>query len=307
MELNTKVFETQFIIFFLMACGYFLGKKGMITEKGRKEISDLLISLILPANIIVSFTIQLDEEVLRQSAIIFTVAVLIQALSILLSKVLYRRVPEDKRTVVEYSTIVSNAGFMGSAVSEGIFGSLGLMYNSIYLIPLRIVMWTVGLSHYVKVNFKQGIKNILTHPCLVAIWIGLFFMATQLKLPPILDSTLRYIGRCNLPISMIMIGCILAEVDKTQILSRLNVFFTVVRLLLIPLLSLILCLLFGAAPMTTGVCVILAGMPAGSTTAILAQKYDKNAKFATEIVFLSTLLSLVTIPLLYYLVAFIVL
>lgn len=94
---------------------------------------------------------------------------------------------------------------------------------------------------------------------------------------------------------MIVIGSILAEVDFKKIFKPLTFYYAFIRLILIPAITLLLCYVFGTDAMTAGVCVVLAGMPAGSTTAILAEKYDGDSKYASECIFVTTILSVVTL------------
>lgn len=99
-------------------------------------------------------------------------------------------------------------------------------------------------------------------------------------------------------LSMIVIGGILAEIRFRDVISKLTIYYSFIRLILIPLLVLFGCIIVKLPILVTAVATVLAGMPAGSTTAILAEKYNGDSKLAVEIVFLSTALSLITIPLL---------
>lgn len=121
--------------------------------------------------------------------------------------------------------------------------------------------------------------------------------------PSFLLQTMQSCSKCVLPVSMIVIGSILSEADIRKMLKGSTLFYCVVRLLGIPAVTMVVCRLLGMGALVTGVCTVLAGMPAGSTTAILAEKYDGDAKYASECVFLSTVLSLFTMPLLYMILA----
>jgi malate permease and related proteins len=187
---------------------------------------------------------------------------------------------------------------LGNPIAEGIYGSIGLLYASIYLIPLRIVMWTAGISYFTgNPDKKIVLKQVLTHPCIIATELGIIIMLFQIPLPTFLSETISSVGGCTTATSMILIGTILADANLRTMISKVTVVFTAIRLILIPSLVLAGCLLFGIDPLIMGVAVILAAMPAGSTTAILAAKYDGDAEFATKCVVLSTILSMVAIPL----------
>jgi len=200
--------------------------------------------------------------------------------------------------VLQYATVCSNAGFLGNPVAEGIYGSMGLLYASIYLIPQRIVMWSAGISYFTESpDRKTVVKKVLTHPCIIAAEIGLIIMLFQIPLPTFLSKTISNVGGCTTAMSMILIGMILADANLRTMVSKVTAAFTIIRLVIIPLSVFIGCLIFRIDSLIMGVSVILAAMPAGSTTAILAAKYDGDAEFATKCVVLTTLFSMVAIPL----------
>lgn len=292
-----SLLNLQGTMFLLVAIGVVLRRKGVLPEQGKVILTDLVLGVVLPCNIINSFRMEFSFDVLKRFAIILTVACLIQVVSMFLANTLYRKFQGKQKKVLKYATVVSNAGFMGNPIAEGVFGAEGLMFASVYLIPQRIVMWSAGLSYFTESGSKKElVKKVVTHPCIVAVYCGLILLITQLPLPEFLGGTIKSVGSCTTPLSMILIGTILAEVDSKTIFSKTVFAYTGVRLILIPLLTLIGCRLFHIDSLITGVSVLLAGMPAGSSTAILAAKYDGDYKFATKCVVVSTVLSLITIP-----------
>ncbi|MEY8355310.1 AEC family transporter [Lachnospiraceae bacterium 54-53] len=295
---DNSLINLQGTLFLLVAAGVVLRKKGILTEEAKSVLTDLVIYLILPCNIISSFLIEFNLDILKGFAVILTIAALIQLGCLLFAKLFYNREPERRKKVLQYGTVCSNAGFMGNPIAEGVYGAEGLMYASIFLVPQRIVMWSAGVSYFTESpDRKTVVKKVLTHPCIVAVYIGLVLMVTQISLPAFLDSTIRNIGSCTTTVSMVLIGTILAEVEPGSILDKSIVKYTFIRLILIPFLVYACCRLLHVAPLLSGVSVLLTGMPAGSTTAILAAKYDGDYIFATKCVVMTTLLSLVTIPL----------
>ena len=126
-----RVIELQIILALLMICGIVLTKKGVLTADGRKCLTDLLIDLILPCNIINSFLIDLSSEVLIASLEVLLIALGIQILCWLGGQVLFGFAEAGKKKVLQYATICSNAGFMGNPIIEGIYGQEGLLYASV--------------------------------------------------------------------------------------------------------------------------------------------------------------------------------
>lgn len=297
MELR-QLLNLQGELFLLLITGAFLKRKGILPEEARGTLTDLVISLVLPCNIINSFRMEFSLDILRGFLVIFWVAVMIQALCLILSKILYNKETEGRKKVFQYATLVSNAGFMGNPVAESIFGPEGLMYASVYLVPQRIVMWSAGIACFTgSKDRKAVIKKVLTHPCIVAVYIGLALMAGQIELPEFLGTTIRMTGSATTVLSMILIGTILADIRISELVSLPVIRYTFIRLAVIPALSFAGCRLFNIDPLITGVSVLLAAMPAGSTTAILAAKYDGDYVFATKCVVFSTLTTLISVPL----------
>lgn len=296
MALNHLI-TLQGTLFLLAAVGVIFRKKNIITEPGKIVLTDLVLCLILPCNIINSFRMEFNLTILMKFLIILLISVGIQIGCLVLSLLMYRKQPKPQQKVLQYATVCSNAGFMGNPIAEGVFGATGLMYASVYLIPQRIVMWTAGISCFTESpDRKSVIKKVATHPCIVAVYIGLALLVFQIPLPGFLGDTIKSIGGCTTALSMILIGTILADVDVRTIISKTVLFYSFIRLFLIPALVLVGCRLFHVEALLTGVSVLLAGMPAGSTTAILAAKYEGDYIFATKCVVVSTLLSLFTIP-----------
>lgn len=294
----TELISLQLRMFLIMLLGLFFRKKNIISAEGKKNLTDLVIYLILPCNIVKSFMIEFDGSTLMNFGWILVISILIQIFCAVLAKTLYRKVKPSHKPVLMYATVASNSGFLGNPVAEGVFGSMGLALASVYLIPQRIVMWSAGVSYFTKGSSRKAIvKRVVTHPCIVAVVLGMVMMLTQVSLPSFLDAALKDIGNCNTAMSMLVIGTILADVKPREMLDKSLLLFSGLRLVLIPLVVYVGCLIFHVDGLVTGVSVLLAAMPAASTTAILAAKYEGDAVYAGKCVVLTTVLSLAATPL----------
>ena len=291
------LFDLQVMMFLLMAVGVVLRKMNIITKEGKGMLTDLVIDLILPCNIISAFYMPMDHSVFVSGVEILIISILIQIFCTFISGILYRKVPKEKRMVLQYATVCSNAGFLGNPVAEGLYGSVGLLYASVYLIPQRIVMWSAGVSYFTECpSKKEVVKKVLKHPCIVAVEIGIVLMVTQVQLPGFLSSAIENVGGCTTAITMMLIGTILTDVDMRHILTRTTVAYSFIRLVFIPAVVFAGCWLANIDSVVAGVSMTLAAMPAGTTTAILAMKYHGDEEFATQSVVLTTMLSMAAIP-----------
>lgn len=292
----SHLFNVQMMFFILMFLGYFLGKLKLMNEACRKGLTDLIINVILPANIICSFMIEMNQEIAAACVTILVISCIIQVFCYLFSGLAYAKMDKRKSAVYRYAIICSNAGFLGNPLVEGIYGRMGLMYASIYLIPQRVCMWSAGVSCFTSANGRDVLKKVLTHPCIIAVYLGLPMMIFQVPLPQPLTETLKSLSNCTTALSMMVVGGILAEIDGKSVVNKRTLCYTILRLILIPALVLAGCMLFRVTALVAKVASVLAGMPAGTTTAILAAKYGGDEKEAVKLIFLSTLLSMLTIP-----------
>lgn len=291
------LYEMQGMLFSLMILGALLRRWNIITEEGKKVLTDLVIYVTLPCSIIKSFEIEMSQEILKSSVEILLVSCLLQAGCFVLNLFLYRNLVPERRKVLKYATMTSNGGILGNPIAEGIFGSMGLLYASIFLIPQRTMMWSVGLSYFTESpDRKTLIKKVCTHPCIAAVFIGFILMLLQYRLPGFVGATVHSLNNANTAMSMLFVGTVLANVDFTTMVSPVTCYYSVIRLVIIPALVWAGCRLTGVDGLVTAISVVLAGMPAASTTAVLAAKYGGDELFATKCVVLTTLLSMVSVP-----------
>lgn len=294
----TGLFEMQGMLFTIMILGYIFRKAGMISDEGKSLLTDLVLYVTLPASIIKSFQIEFNHQILVSCIVVIVVAAGIQVGAWLLGMILYPGVPDERKKVLQYATICSNAGILGNPIAEGIFGSMGLLYASIYTIPQRTFMWSIGLTYFTQApDMKTLIKKVSTHPCIVSVVIGMLIMVFQIPVQGFLSLTIKNIAGGNTFLAMSLVGTILAEVPFRSLPEKDTVYYSFIRLFFIPFLVYLACHFAQVDSLVTGVSVVLSGMPSASVTAVLAAKYGKDEVFATKCVVLSTLLSMVTVPL----------
>ena len=301
--MTTSPFETmaalQAQLFLYIIAGFVLTRIGTITPAGRKSLSDLLINFILPCNIICSFQIDLTGGILASCGVMIAVSLGVQLFYLLSSRALYPGASPGRLACLRYATVCSNAGFLGIPIIGGVYGAMGTLLTSVLLIPQRVVMWSAGLSLFTRTDGKSVLKKLATHPCIVAVLIGFVLMlGGNPSLPGPLQKALSGASGATTCLSMLVIGSILAGAEHIDLKDRMMWWYTLVRLVLIPLAVFAILSLLPIDPMVRGVMVLASGMPAGSTTAILAARYDGDAPFASCLVFVSTLLSLITLPVL---------
>lgn len=288
-----EVVILELTLFILLAVGFLVKRIHLIDASGQRSLTDLVLYLVLPCNILMSFQSGSRENVFRDGIVLLAISIGIQALCVLYGKLLWRGNDENRRICLRYATICSNSGFLGNPIAEGYFGAVGLMYASIYLIPQRVMMWSEGIATFSgEKDLRTTVKKVLLHPCVVVCVIGCVLLATGITLPQVVQMPLNTIGRCNTALSMLVIGMILADIDPKTIFDPTVIWYTVNRLVILPLIVYLACILLPVSQTIRGVAVLMTAMPAGATTSMLAAKYGRDPGFATTLVVFSTLCSI---------------
>ena len=315
----SNLWTLQVMMFFLVAAGAILKSTGILKDDAKGILTDLVLYFFLPCNIINSFRMEFNLDILRKFAVVLAISLVVQFVSYVLSKLLYNHVPKELKRVMQYCTIVSNSGFLGLPIAEAIYGAEGMMYASIFIIPMRVMMWSAGIACFTESpDMKSVVKKLVFHPCIVAVYIGLGLMIFQNPLNQIysavlgcgipllpelvkvligaLDKGIRSAGGCTTAMTMVLIGMMFSGMSLRSMIDKNTMFISALRLVVMPAIVFAACHFTGIDPFLAGVCTIITGMPAGSTSAILAAKYGCDYKFATKCIVISTLLSLVSIP-----------
>ncbi len=293
----------QMIVFFLiMLIGYVLMRKDILDSGTCKRISWIVVNVSNPA-LIVSGSFDSGnirvEDLLQMMLIALGMYLVLMVLAGILVRVL--RIEPEKEASYRMLTIFANVGFMGIPLISAMYGSKALLYGSMFLIPYNVLIYTYG-AHLVsgkrrKTSGMSGkgkeICNIGVISCVMAVLIYVF----QLPLPEYLTNTIQMLSNLTAPLSMMVIGASLAGLSAKSILEdKKLLLFSMLRLLIIPMLGICLIRLLLRADTMLGICLIMLAAPAGSMNVMLAQQYDGDVQTASKGVALTTVLSVVTIP-----------
>ena len=298
MEYFLQMLEIQGSLFLYILLGIFLRKKNVLSEPVIKGMINYTLIVAMPAMIFNSFAVEVTADTGRHMAYIITISTALAFGALLLGKLLFRRVPDDERRVMMYGMFMSNAGFAGMPLVSMVFGEQAVFYASMYLLPLRAIVWTIGIALFAHISKKDALKNFLFHPASIATWLGFLRLGLGVSPPRFADIVLQNVGNSTTSLSIILVGCMLAEIDFSRAITRNVLVLSTLRLAVLPLITLFVLRLLPLDPLVVAVCVILAGMPVGINTALFAKQFSGNYQFASKCIFVSTMLSLLTIPLL---------
>lgn len=294
MESVIIILKQIIVMFLLMAVGFILYKKNKISKEGSKGLANLLIYLILPAVIINGFLVECTSGKIMELLVSAVLAILCLLVSIAVSRVLFRDNPIDR-----FASSFSNPGFFGIPLIVASFDTNAVFCITAFIAFLNIGQWTYGAALLEGKKVKVNIKNIILSPFMVGMITGLALFFSQITVPEVIKTALTNICNANTLTAMLVLGIYLAQADLRDIFTNVKVYFvSVSRLIIIPLLSL---LLLSPVPETyhvLKVCVLIAAAcPVGANVAVYAQLYNKNYSYAVETITLSTIFSIVTMPL----------
>lgn len=299
MDTFLKMLETQSILFVYMAVGYYCRKTNIFSDEMRAKLTDFTVLITLPCMVFKSFLMEFNMDALIQGGVALLIASVMAAVALAAGKLLYNRFVPREKCIMQYGTLVTNSGFAGLPIVSGAFGDEGLFLGSLFIIPTRILMWSAGISLFTTGGSRwERAKKVLANPSIIAVGLGLIWMVFQLPLPAFLRSAIGSMGNCTSPLAMALVGAILADVPLQGLWEPKALYLAAVRQIILPVILLLALKGLALDPLTVGVSVTLSGMPIGSTTAILAQKYGADAQFGSKCVFISTVTSLITVPIL---------
>ncbi|QEK11294.1 AEC family transporter [Crassaminicella thermophila] len=299
-----------FILFLLLMTGYISKRLRVISNDLNHDLSNLILYVALPALVLSSLSnYAFSKQMMIKSGSLLMISLCVYALSIIISYITVKlfKMKGMTRDVLQYGIIFSNVGFMGYPMVNAIFGKEGIFYAAIYNLPFNVLTWTLGImimsrTHREKIKQREHSKGGpklkgLLNPGIISVFIGFTMFLTSTKFPYPIFKALNIIGSTTTPLSMIFIGSILADMNVKKIFTNGSVFLcSIIRLIFLPMIVLCILKLFNFDQITKGIPVIITAMPVAANCAMFAAKYDSDYRLASQLIFISTLSSMLTIP-----------
>lgn len=296
------ILSSLIMIFLLIIPGVFFRKKEIFSESQSEAVSSIVVNLTWPCLVIDAMQIKFSTETLRDSVYILVITIivlaLLAALSFLLGKVL--KMPRTKQYVTAFMLLFGNTGFIGIPVIKALYGGEAIFFAAIVELINDVLLFTVGIMLIqlsAGVRLKLGVRQFL-NPGLLGVIVGLVLFLFNFRLPELLGGSIEMIGAATTPLTMFAIGFQLGGLRLKEIAGDWQVYIVCfVRLMIVPAITLIVIKLWiGDFTLLEKVVIISFAMPAASVSAIFSQQYRGEAVFATKTVLLSTVFSLITIP-----------
>lgn len=294
------VFQTMLKLFLLLILGFVLFKCHIFDEYTNKKISALIVNVASPMLIISSIA---GVEGSNKSIVFLMIGagILMYIGFIILGKIINRIFPFPKKDwpVYECMVVFANTGFMGYPVLLDVFGQEAVFYASLIHMAFNFFVYTYAIMCLTKGDdseFKINFKQLLT-PGIILIFVGIFIYLFDIQLPSVLMDTINSVGSLTAPLSMMMIGSSLAVYPiKDSFTDWRSYVFAFVRLMIVPFVTMIMCRLLHIDAYYANITIITNAMPVGSMVLMLATQYNANVKIVTRNIVVSTLLSVITIP-----------
>ncbi len=301
------VINTMIVLFLVLILGYGIAKSGMIDPKTNKKLSALVVNVSMPALIIASVADNVGNGTLQEVLMYLLWGTVFYAGMLGIAWILTRIMgtPVKQRGTYQFMLIFSNCSFMGYPIMESIFGSEAIFLSSIFNLPFNLLAFSYGIllisGDGEEVTESRGKKfepKKLCNPGIIASLLALLIFAVRWEMPQVFRQTFSLVGNLTTPLSMLVLGASLSFVPVRDIFREFRVYImTIFRLFVLPMLTFIFMNWVTDSKMLIGIATLTAAMPVASMSVMLSNQYKGNTKLASVGVFISTVCSVVTIPL----------
>ena len=292
----TQILLQQTIIMFaLMLLGLLLSRRGMITEQGSRDLSNVLLYTVIPCVILRSYMSEFSTEKLRAMGLSALIAVIAFAASLAVAYLTCG----TRHRIENFAVAFGNAGFIGIPLVTAVFGPEAAFYVVSFSTFANLLQWTYGIVIISGKKETMNLRMVFVNPVFISMVIGIALFVLQPTLPTVVTGTIGYIADGNTVLAMIILGYYLSKVQLRGLFADVRLYlFSALRLLVVPAVTILVFLPFPfARGEITLITLIAAATPIASSTAIFAQKFGQDYRRAVSYVCLSTILSVATLPL----------
>lgn len=285
-------------IFILVLIGYICGKTKILTQNAIKPISDLVLYVATPCAILQAFcTEEKATEKTLNLLFVFMIAVFVHIIGIIIAKFCIKSDNEESQKVLRFAVVFSNCGYMSFPLQKALLGEIGVFYGAMFVAVFNIFMWTYGAKLFTNDRSVVSIKKILLNPVIIATTVSVLLYVLQISLPSVLGNAVTHLSNLNTPLPMIIVGFYLSGNGIGKAFSDKRVYIpTLLRLIVIPLVSLIIMKVLQISDTALIACTVAASASTAAGTAMFAAKFDSDAESAVNMITVTTLLCIITMP-----------
>lgn len=305
------IMEQMLVLFAMMLIGYFIWKKQWMDDNASVMLSKIVINIFNPLLVIYGVTGKSrgSDFALTIQNLGFMVFYYVLLILISIPLILLLRPKKADKNIYRLMTIFANVGFMGIPVISSVFGQESIIYVAFYMLGYNILLYTYGLfvarqagidAGSDKVMVSQGVLNDfkkLINPGVVASLFAVLVFFFGITLPEPVVTFCDYVGNATIPLSMLLIGISIAKADLKSIFTNKKLYlFIFLRMIALPVCMALILRNFNFLDMAVGIFILQLAMPVGTVTVLLAKENGADESFCTDGIVLTTLASIVTIP-----------
>jgi len=284
------------VLFVLIAVGYFCNKVKLLSDKTAKDMTNFILYVVGPCVIINSYQREFDKKMLLGLAITLAAAFISFAVNILLAHLLIKDSDKRREKTLRFGTVFSNCGFMSLPLQQAMLGEVGVFYGATYIAVFQIFLWTYGV-----IVMSGDLKNfspwkIIINPGIISTAIGIVLFVCSFTIPFAIIEPMKHLAALNTPIPMIIVGYHLAGASF-KIKGFPTYMSIILRLIISPVLMILGLLAFKITGDVMVACTIAASSPIAATTTMFSEKFDGDTPLSATLVSLTTILSIITMPL----------
>ena len=292
-----SVGEQVLVLFVLIAVGFICSKAGLLKAEAIPSINNVLLYTVISAVIIESFHKDYTPDMLASLGVAALAATLVHIINVA-ATILVRDKNAARETVLRFSTVFSNCGFMAIPLQSALLGAEGVFYCAAFIAVFNIFTWTYGICLMGGKETGFSPKKIILNPGIISIIIGLFFFLTPFSLPSILLKPVQYLAGMNTAVPMIVIGHYLSRFTSLKVLRDGKLWLVILlRLVALPLIGVMLLYAFGIKGTILASVAISACAPVATTALAFAGTFNRDTELSATLVSVSTIASIATMPL----------
>ena len=286
------------VLFILISIGFLCGKKGLINENAAKKMTDIVLYVVTPCVMISAFQKEFSGDTAIKILIAAAAAFVILVFSTLLARLVIRDKNESRKKVLQFSVIFSNCGFMSLPLQKELLGEDGWFYGSIFVAVFNIFVWTYGLLDMSGDKKQLSIKKLVFNPGIMGAAVAIILFVCRIKLPEIVIQPVTHLANLNTPVPMLIIGFYLSRAKLKDAFSDVGTYIAMsLRLVIIPVIITFIMALLKLDKTMMIAFVIACSAPTAASTTMFAAKFDRDVELSVGVVAASTILSIITMPL----------
>ena len=290
-------FSKMVVIMFTISLGFLANKKGFFNEEINRKMTKVVLNITLPAMILGTVMTGDALPPIATTLSVLKVAVFFYGIEGILALFLPRLLggTAKQKGVWRHALLFPNMAFIGYPVVEALFGGGALFYATLLCLPYNILTYSIGPA-MLGGDTRFNVKDMMT-PTMIASIISLILALTGLPVPALIGDAFSFVGGMTSPFSLLILGSVLAGMHAKEIFGNKKLWiFSVIRLIILPLLLLIVLRQMSLDSVVLGVAVIEMAMPVAVNGVMLCMEYDGDVDMMAQAIFVTTILSMVTIP-----------